>query len=146
MLLGEPFDRLVEHAQRLVDDLRDGSHGLDAARDLARQRDRHCAGLLSPAHFEGTRKVGIDLLDLGTGISRPLAEADDRPSALRTLAYRFNADTLEWGAAVLNRATPCDLLLVDELGPLELKRGEGWVNALEILRAGQFQFTTCKTG
>ena len=29
---------------------------------------------------------------------------------------------------------PCDLFIVDELGPLELIRAEGWVNALETLR------------
>jgi hypothetical protein len=39
---------------------------------------------------------------------------------------------------VLSAATPCDLLIVDELGPLELVGGHGWVHALDVLRKGDF--------
>lgn len=83
--------------------------------------------------------MGIDLLDLRSGVSRPLAEADQRPASLRTEAYRFDADVLAWGSAVLSTALPCDLLIVDELGPLELEFNQGWVNALRVLRAGGFR-------
>jgi len=106
---------------------------------LARGRGLDCAGIVSPARFEGTRKVGIDLLDVRSGECRPLAEADSEPAPLRTLAYRFDVSAIEWGAAVLNAACPCDVLFVDELGPLELIRGQGWVNALDVLKAGQFK-------
>jgi nucleoside-triphosphatase THEP1 len=106
---------------------------------LARQRGLDCAGLLSIARFDGARKVGIDLLDLRSGISRPLAEADQQPASLRTEAYRFDADVLDWGAKLLEAALPCEFLVVDELGPLELERNRGWVNALHTLRAGGFR-------
>jgi nucleoside-triphosphatase THEP1 len=39
---------------------------------------------------------------------------------------------------LLRRATPCDLLVVDELGPLELKLGQGLVAALDVLEEGAF--------
>jgi nucleoside-triphosphatase THEP1 len=104
----------------------------------AHQRGLHCAGLLSLPRFDGTRKVGIDLLDLRSGASRPLAEADQQPAALRTGTYRFDATVLAWGAEVLNAAPPCDLLILDELGPPELEQGQGWANALDVLRAGGF--------
>jgi nucleoside-triphosphatase len=106
---------------------------------LARRRGLDCAGILSPARFRAGHKVGIDLLDVRTGQVRRLAEADDEPGPVRTATYRFHADALAWGVAVLHTATPCDLLLVDELGPLELIRGEGWVGALEVLRSGRFR-------
>jgi nucleoside-triphosphatase THEP1 len=106
--------------------------------DLARQRGWDCAGIVCPARFDGAHKVGIDLLNVRTGECRPLAEADDQPSELRTTRYRFDADVMSWGAAVLDAACPCDVLIVDEIGPLELERGLGWVNALKVLREGQF--------
>lgn len=32
-----------------------------------------------------------------------------------------------------------DYLIVDELGPLELERGEGLTNAVELLKSGEFE-------
>jgi len=107
--------------------------------DLARRHGLDCAGLVCPARFEGLRKVGIDVLDLRTDERRSLAEADDLPAALRTPGYRFDVSALAWGAAVLAAACPCDLLIVDEIGPLELERGQGWVNALDLLRTDSFK-------
>jgi nucleoside-triphosphatase THEP1 len=105
---------------------------------IARQCGLDCAGIVCPARFDGARQVGIDLLDLRTGECRPLAEVNDQPSELRTTRYRFDAEVMAWGAAILDTACPCDVLFVDELGPLELERSQGWVNALDVLRRGQF--------
>ncbi len=107
--------------------------------ELARQRGLDCAGIISPARIEGGRKVGIDLLDVRSGECRPLAEADGLPGELRTAAFRFDPGVVEWGAGLLNAACPCDVLVVDELGPLELERGQGWTNALDVLRNGPFK-------
>ena len=52
--------------------------------------------------------------------------------------FRFDPEVFERGAQVLAHATPCDLLVVDELGPIELLGGRGWANALEVLRLGNF--------
>ncbi|MBN1218111.1 MAG: AAA family ATPase [Anaerolineae bacterium] len=107
--------------------------------NLARQQGINCAGLVCPARFHGSRKVGIDAIDLRTSECRPLAEADQRPAALRTKGYRFDVETIAWGVAVLDTACPCDLLVIDEIGPLELERGQGWVNALNILGEGRYE-------
>lgn len=106
---------------------------------LARQEGLDCAGVISPGRYREGRKVGIDLLDLRSGERRPLAEMDHQPAELRTPAFRFHPDALAWGAAVIDAAAPCDLLLVDELGPLELVRSQGWANALTVLRGGAFR-------
>lgn len=112
--------------------------------DLARQRGLDCAGVLCQTRFDGAHKEGIDLVDVRSGERRSLAQVDaspgtgSRPAAVRTPGYRFDADALAWGAALLDAATPCDLFVVDELGPLELVQGQGWVNALGVLRAGRF--------
>ena len=105
---------------------------------LARQRGLDCAGILCPARFAEGRKTGIDLLDVRGGECRPLAMVDDLPGDLRMGRFRFDTQVMDWGTAILSAACPCDVLFVDEIGPLELERGQGWVNALEVLRAGRF--------
>ncbi|MBU0494263.1 MAG: hypothetical protein KKA73_17120 [Chloroflexi bacterium] len=104
-----------------------------------REQGLDCAGLVCPARLVGERKVGVDVQDVRSGERRPLAETDTRPGAVRTGRYRFDPTALAWGADVLASATPCDVLIVDELGPLELERGQGWANALDVLRAGRFR-------
>jgi len=99
---------------------------------------RSCAGVVSLAVLDGGEKVGITLVDVSTGENRPLAVADEVPGEVRWGRYRFLSSTLEWGASVVENATPCDLLVVDELGPLELVSGKGLVTALGVLKAGGF--------
>jgi nucleoside-triphosphatase THEP1 len=106
--------------------------------DRVQQRGLDCAGIVCPARFDGARKVGVDLLNVRTNELRPLAEVDDRPAALRTGKYRFDTEAIAWGRACLDTACPCDVFIVDEVGPLELERGQGWANALDILRARKF--------
>ena len=55
-----------------------------------------------------------------------------------TPGWDFDEQVFSWVDAVLSRATPCDLLVVDELGPLELLGGRGWVSALEVLRSRDY--------
>jgi nucleoside-triphosphatase len=104
----------------------------------ARKTGRSCKGVVSPAVLEGGEKTGIRLLDVATQEDRPLAFSGDESGDVRWGKYRFVRETLDWGADVLKRATRCDLLVVDELGPLELKAGKGLVAALDVLNAGGF--------
>ena len=106
--------------------------------EQAQRRGLSCKGVLSTALFEGQEKVGIGLVDAASGEERPLAAADDAPGEVRWGRYRFDASSLAWGAELLSSATPCDLLVVDELGPLELELGQGLVKALDVLVRGGF--------
>lgn len=106
---------------------------------LARQRGHIVHGLLTPAIIgpDGL-KVGISITDLSTGRSRTLARIEQDGAGLPVGKYTFDPTVLRWGCAALERAAEggCDLLLVDEIGPLELLRGQGFVRAAEILEAG----------
>jgi nucleoside-triphosphatase THEP1 len=106
--------------------------------ELAGKKGHRCAGVLSRAVLEGEDKVAITLVDVATNAERTLAVADDTPGEPRWGRYRFIPDTLEWGSHLLCEATPCDLLIVDELGPLELVLGQGLVVALDVLHRGAF--------
>ena len=39
---------------------------------------------------------------------------------------------------MLCSATPCGLLVIDELGPLEVEKGKGWSSAFGILAKAEF--------
>jgi len=104
----------------------------------ARNAGWDVAGLLSPVQTQAGAKTGILAEDLRTGVRRPLAcMARQSQDDLSFGDWYFNRRTLEWGNQVLEISLPCDLLIVDELGPLELTHKMGWRAALEILpRAG----------
>jgi len=104
----------------------------------AKRRGFACAGVLSRAHIEGQEEVGISLIDVASGEERPLATAGDTRQGVRWGRYMFVPSSLEWGVRLLANATPCDLLVVDELGPLELEMGQGLVPALDVLTGGGF--------
>jgi nucleoside-triphosphatase len=92
------------------------------------------AGLLSPAVFNGGVKVGILAENLRTREFHPLASAASHPSFDFQLGdWYFDRTTIEWGNRILETSLPCDLFLVDELGPLEFLRGAGWASALSVL-------------
>jgi nucleoside-triphosphatase len=114
---------------------------------LARAWGLAAKGVLTPPRYRADgRKVGIAVMDVHSGQSRALAVA--RPGQCgsacspevgpTTEGWQFYYAGLEWGAAVLASATPSDVLVVDELGPLELLRGEGWTVALDVLQAGRY--------
>lgn len=95
----------------------------------AREAGWKAAGLLSHPVFENNLRVAIDTEDLRSGEQRRLAVRSEHPSP-GSRHWKFDEAVLEWGSSVLSAATPCDLLVVDELGPLEFERGEGWQNGI----------------
>lgn len=100
---------------------------------LAREHGYTCSGLLTLAQ-EGLR----DVVDVAKRSQRRLTQGYKDVSPIIQGRFRFSARTLSWGNDVLSRATPCDLLVVDELGPLEVERQEGWVVAFDVLATGGF--------
>ena len=104
---------------------------------LARSRGMTCGGLLTPALIENGRKVGIVGVDLGSGERRVVARTDRDLGGPCVGCYHFTADAFAWANATLASAveTECDLLVVDEMGPLELVQGGGLAPALDLLCA-----------
>jgi len=107
---------------------------------LAKERGLRCDGLLCPARLdESGRKVGIDGLRLGTGERRPLADRDLSQPGLRCGIWRFEPGAMEWVLAALMdaiRQRP-DVLVVDEIGPMELLENRGLAPVLPELQAGK---------
>ncbi|MBE3118304.1 MAG: hypothetical protein IMZ50_06050 [Candidatus Atribacteria bacterium] len=100
----------------------------------------HVGGLVSPAVFEGDLKIGIDLLDLRSGAQRRLAvRRGESTSGQITTDWHFDDEALNWGNTVLEQLGACQLLILDELGPLELQRGVGLTNGLGLVAARRYR-------
>lgn len=101
----------------------------------------HISGLRSPAIMEGGIKTGIAVENLATNEMRRLAVHDYIPDGLEDdpIHWAFDPQVLAWGDQVFANAVPTDLLVVDEIGPLEMKREQGWVNALRALDSRQYR-------
>ena len=129
------------HIIILTGDLESGKTSLCLeVADHAKQSGIKIMGLVSPAVFEGGSKIAIDIQDLNSGEKRRLAELRDRAETdLETKRWSFFSEAVNWGNQVLKKAYPCDLLIIDELGPLEFDRAQGWVEAFDLLDRGEFQ-------
>ena len=106
---------------------------------LARKRGFVCGGLLAPAMLDGCgHKVGIWGADLRTGERRTLARTDRVLGGPSAGPYSFDADVLDWATGVTERDTgTCDLLIVDEIGRLELEEDTGLAPVLSRLSSGR---------
>jgi nucleoside-triphosphatase THEP1 len=105
-------------------------------------------GFLSVARFDDAQKTGIDLMDAASGEVMPLATmvsgaASGDPTGgaggvIRTGHYTFNPAALAAGRRYAEAGQDADVFLVDELGPLELLRGEGWADVIPMIRVRRF--------
>ena len=96
-------------------------------------------GVLSRSVFIQGRKIGIDLLDLKTEEGRRLANLRTAESkGLMTKRWEFEVQTLTWANRVLRELPPCDIVIIDELGPLEFSRDEGLQDGMHILDDKRF--------
>jgi len=106
----------------------------------ARLQGLDVAGLLSPAIFDGRIKTGILVEDIRTGEMHSLASSSPSPSFDLPIGdWHFARSSMVWCNRILENSVPCDLLIVDELGPLELAYHTGWLAALKILRGNEYK-------
>ena len=107
-----------------------------AVADLARRRGYRPGGVITPAlHNSDGAKVGFEAADVGSGERWPLARTDQEPGGPRVGPYSFDPAALARALRVLRRAATagCDLLMVDEIGPLELEQGKGFAPILDLV-------------
>jgi len=119
--------------------------------ELAQEQGLVCGGIITLRGGEEMSTPVVMLtddiryvLDVRTGERRLLTLPPTSPTGASTPfspvpvlqgRFRFDAHTLAWGRNVLLEAasTPLNLLVVDELGPLEIERGRGWAAVIETL-------------
>ena len=87
-------------------------------------------GFVQPARIVDGQKVGFAVHDLATGEETDLARLVSRSEGEHGTRFRFQPEGFAFAERALGRARGGDLLLVDELGPLEL-RGQGHMRAVQ---------------
>jgi len=106
---------------------------------LARRRRLVCGGLLAPALTDqGGIKIGVWGVDLLTGERRTLARTDRELGGPVVGVYSFDAAALAWATGAIEGAIgACDVLIVDEIGKLELWSHTGLAPVVPRLASGQ---------
>jgi len=107
-----------------------------AVADLAQQYGYCARGILTPPIFDQQgNRLGIEALDLASGERRELARIDRDWGGPHVGPYHFDPAALQWGQDVIARAIAvgCDLLIVDEIGRLELEQNKGFNHILHLL-------------
>ncbi|MEN6409745.1 MAG: nucleoside-triphosphatase [Anaerolineaceae bacterium] len=98
------------------------------------------SGMYSPAVYKKGMKESIHAVDIRSGVEKPLASMiRQSPMDLSLGKWYYSLQTLEWGNQALLAGAPCDLFVIDELGPLELNLSQGWTNALRVIRRANFK-------
>jgi nucleoside-triphosphatase THEP1 len=106
---------------------------LDLVREL-RNCDLKISGFVSPGIFEGEEKIAIELIDLQTHEGRLLAVArEEEALKIQFGDWSFLEETLDWANQRLKDAPISDLLVIDEIGPLELDYNKGLKQGLARL-------------
>lgn len=104
----------------------------------ARQEGLRVGGVLTLHRSDPELGAVREVVDLATGTGRMLAATTGLCDGPRIGHWGFRRDAIEWGNERLEASCPCDLLIIDEIGPLELVRDEGWNRAIPVLNARQF--------
>jgi len=94
------------------------------------------AGFVQPGEFADGRKVGFRVRDVTSGEEASLAILEEGRRGDFGTRFRFVDEGFRLGREALSRARSGSILLVDELGPVEL-RGRGHMPAVRAAMAVQ---------
>ena len=107
--------------------------------EQAQARGLRASGVLSLPVYQDGVKTAIALRDIAGEQERILARAHHDGEGPRVGVWTFDPASVVWGQQVLASLPPCDLLVIDEIGPLELEMGQGLTNALDALRRADYR-------
>ena len=108
---------------------------------IALDRDINVAGLISLPVIADHRKTGIRVFSLPGNESRLLATRQAQNGQNRfSQDWCFDADALQWGNTLLARVRQPQLLIIDELGPLEFFGQQGWQAAFPLVASRTYHW------
>ncbi len=99
---------------------------------IVRSSGYSCGGIL----IHKAAHESLIALDIQTGERAVLASAGNTFDGPRTPRYSFNSEAIKFGIRAINKAIDSDVLIIDELGHLELD-GEGFAKSLEFVKTGR---------
>ncbi len=81
----------------------------------------------------------LEVLELHTTERYLLTHPFESEQGIALTHFRMNPAALARSAEALTTSFPTQLFILDELGPLELLRGEGWITALHLLAREKYE-------
>ena len=99
---------------------------------MAQRDGMVCGGILTPCSDDG----GKWLEDIASGARVLLATRSSVAQGLTVGRYSIDKRSIEFGKSAIRAARNADVLVIDELGALELK-GEGFAEALDLVNQGR---------
>jgi nucleoside-triphosphatase len=102
----------------------------------AREAGLLVGGILCPAVFEDGKKVAIDQLDISSGERQRLGVRSYGENTVG--CWQLDERVIARGNQVIASLRDEDLIIIDELGPLELEEGYGYEQALPLLDEGRY--------
>lgn len=108
---------------------------------LAKKLGLETQGVISPAIFENGEKIGILVEDAASGVQHKLATLRKKKtdSEIQTEHWVFDSEGVALGNEILAHCSECDVLIVDELGPLEFIQQQGWLEGLTTIEKQQYR-------
>lgn len=104
-----------------------------------RAKGIQCCGFVSPAVFNGTKKTAIKVQWLESGDERILMTPATEASQLTVGKWQMHPEVFEWIDQKLTDLCPGRVFFCDEIGPLEVLEGKGWIKALDVVDEGQYE-------
>jgi nucleoside-triphosphatase THEP1/molybdopterin converting factor small subunit len=98
---------------------------------------RPISGYLSLRVLGERETEGYDLLDLADGSERPFLRRNGEPSWPSVGPYFLIPETLFLAERIIRESSPVGLLVVDEIGPLEMSGGGVWPALSAVLKEGE---------
>ena len=106
----------------------------------AKSRNLDVKGLVSIPVYERDVKTGFNLQNLESGLFKPLGFKNIKLDGLLPVgSWNFDNSTIKWGNQILGNIQNCQLLIIDELGPLEFVDKGGLQKAIEILDSNRYE-------
>jgi nucleoside-triphosphatase THEP1 len=102
-------------------------------------------GILQPCVFKDGERIGYDVTDIASGTSVMLCRLNSIQSEIKEGKFSFLEEGVLFGcrSLTMDALRAVDLIIVDEVGPLEL-RGGGWYASLEkLLRTSDLPIVIC---
>ncbi len=98
--------------------------------DILRQAGLKVTGLIT----QHTGPHDLEVHELSGNAVYPLTLPYDAEAGLLMGRFRMDPTALQQGCQAIRASFPTQIFILDEIGPLELLRGQGWASALNLLR------------
>ena len=106
----------------------------------AREQGRQVAGVLSPALYQNGEKVGFYLRNLESEEQRLGGSSILKPeSSFHFHKWHMDQESFAWANDFLANIQSCDLLIIDELGPIEFEHHSGLIAAFDCLKTVDYK-------